>query len=442
MHKSNPKETARLMIDAALLAVNPYDLIHKQLKIREGKLIFSDQLIDLDSFERIFILGAGKAAAPMAKALEEIIGDYLFEGAVVVKYDHTAVLKKIKLFEAAHPVPDKNTLNATSKLVQIANNAGKNDLVFFLLSGGGSALFELLPETIKLDDLKKLNQELLGCGASIEEINVVRKHISLVKGGRFAEMIAPAQCQTLILSDIIDDPLESIASGPTAPDPSSFSDAFTIIERYKLGSKIPESILNHFQNSLDGKIQDTLTKDSRIFKKVNNLVIGNNMLAINALAQAAESAGYQVDILTDALEGEAREIAKFWAAIIKHRIKQKTDQAIPICLIAGGEPTVTLKGKGKGGRNQELVLAVLNQLNHIEEPFYFSSIGTDGTDGPTDAAGAWIDEKSASRAKSVNRDIQIALDQNDAYPFFDAINGLVTTGPTGTNVMDVMFCLI
>ncbi len=442
MNRPHPNKLARQMVDAALLAVNPYDLIRNQLVINNGKLVFSGHSINLNTFKRIFILGAGKAAAPMTKAMEEILGSYLSEGAVVTKYGYGTELKKVHLYEAAHPVPDQNTLAATKQLVNIADKASENDLVFFLLSGGGSALFELLPESINLNDLKKLNQELLSCGASIEEINTVRKHISLVKGGRLAEIIAPAQCQTFILSDIIDDPVESIASGPTATDPSSFSDASNIINRYQLEYKIPQSIQKYIQSGLDGIINDTPKEDNAAFNHVNNLVIGNNMLAIKALAQTAKSAGYQVEILTDSIEGEAREIAKFWAAIMKHRLNQKTDQSYPVCLIAGGEPTVTLKGNGKGGRNQELVLAVLNQLGQISKPFYFSSIGTDGTDGPTDAAGSWIDEHSISKALDKKQSIQEALDNNNAYPFFDAIGGLVRTGPTGTNVMDVMFCLI
>lgn len=430
------------MIDAALRAVNPYTLIHNQLIVEKGKLFVADQTIDLNAFDRTYILGAGKAAAPMAKAMEELLGTHLTDGAVVTKYGHGTALKKVHLYEAAHPVPDQNTLNSSKFLAEMARNAGANDLVFFLLSGGGSALFELLPEVISLDDLKKLNQELLACGASIEEINTVRKHISLVKGGRFAERIVPAKCFTFILSDIIDDPIASIASGPTAADPSTFSDANNIIRRFHLESRIPESVLKHIQNGLDKKIIETPDSNSPVFSRVYNQVIGNNMLAIRAVAKAAESEGYQVEILSDAIEGEAREIAKFWAAIIKHRLKERNKNSKPVCVIGGGEPTVSIKGNGKGGRNQELVLAVLNQLAHVTENFYFSSIGTDGTDGPTDAAGAWIDELSATQANQKNLNMLEALDQNNAYPFFDAINGLIRTGPTGTNVMDVMFCLV
>lgn len=442
MTKITPKKLARQLIDAALAAVNPYDLIRNQIKRIENSLQFSEQVIDLAAFENIYILGAGKAAAPMAKALEEILGIYLTDGAVIVKYDHTANLQRVRLYEAAHPVPDENTLSATSRLVEITRKTGRNDLVFFLLSGGGSALFELLPDSISLHDLQILNTKLLASGASIEEINVVRKHISLVKGGRFAEMIAPARCETLILSDIIDDPLESIASGPTAPDPTTFGDAVSIIEMYQLETTIPDSIKKHLQKGMEGEISDTPDQKSKVFKYVKNQIIGNNMLAIKALAQVAHSAGYQVEILSDSVEGEAREIAKFWAAMIKHRLAQKSVLQSPLCFIAGGEPTVTLKGEGKGGRNQELVLAVLNQLQNTQQPFYFCSIGTDGTDGPTDAAGAWIDEQSSKLLKSKDQSIQKALDSNNAYPFFAAIHGLVFTGPTGTNVMDIMFCLI
>jgi len=436
------KQLAKQMTDSALQAVDPYRLIKNQVYFKEAHFIFHNQKIDLNLFEHIYILGAGKAAAHMASAFEELLGNYLTTGAVIVKYGHGAPLVKTKLFEAAHPLPDQQTLSGSAELLKLARKATEKDLVIFLLSGGGSALFEQLPENINLDQLSVFNEQLLSCGASIEEINILRKHISLVKGGRFVGIVSPARLFTFILSDVIGDPIESIASGPTAADSSTFNDVRNIINKYNLWGKIPKSILYEFEKGLMGQVEETPKPGTSSIKNVQNIIVGNNQLALDNLQKVAANAGFNVQILTDRLQGEAREIAKFWAALIESAIINKKSKSESICLITGGEPTVTIRGNGLGGRNQELVLAVLQQLKHIKQPFYFCSIGTDGTDGPTDAAGAWIDQHSYTLSQKANLDILTYLENNDSYHFFDKLGQLIKTGPTGTNVMDMMFCLL
>ncbi len=433
---------AEKMITSAIRSVDPYQLITQQLSVEDGTLSFHDQKINLNQYERIYVAGIGKAAGPMASAIEAILTGYTIEGSIIVKYGHRVKLTKIRQFEAAHPVPDQNSLSGTQEIINLVQNAGKNDLVFFLISGGGSALFELLPENISLKDLIDFNQQMLSCGATIEEINTLRKHISLVKGGRFAKLVYPARLVSFILSDVIGDPLESIVSGPTAPDPSTFADVEKILKKYELHSKLPHSVIDIFKTGSQKNTEDTPKPGDSVFKDVQNIIIGNNQLALKDLEETATEAGFEPHILTDRVQGEAKEVAKFWAAIIEYGILNKQADAKPLCIISGGEPTVTLKGSGLGGRNQELALAVLEQLKHVKRPFYFCSVGSDGTDGPTDAAGAWINQDSYLSSQKAGFFPEKYLANNDSYNFFKQTGGLIKTGPTGTNVMDMMFCLL
>ncbi len=433
---------AQEMIQSALKAVDPYKLIRRRVRLEDTILSFNGTQINLASFENIYVLGIGKAAAFMAAAFEDILEIQLSGGAVIIKYGHGTRLKKIKLFEAGHPVPDKNTLYATNQLLQIAESASENDLVIFLVSGGGSALFEFLPDSIHLEHLAAFNEQLLSCGASIEEINVLRKHISLVKGGRFAGIVHPARLESFILSDVIGDAPENIASGPTTPDSSTFSDVRKILIRYRLAETLPEPILSFYKKGLQGRKSETPKKGNVLFKKVHNFIIGNNSLALENLKKRAERAGYKTWLMTKPVQGDIHEVADFWVNKITETMAKKKTEFGKICIIAGGEPTVTLTGDGLGGRNQELVLAVLQQLKHIRQPFYFCSVGTDGTDGPTDAAGAWIDQNSFKRSEKIGLDIDDFLNRNDSYHFFEQTGNLIKTGPTGTNVMDMMFCLL
>ncbi len=435
------KKAADQIIKAALNAVDPYQLVRKQV-IRQGDtLVISEkEQIELSEFDRVFLCGAGKGAAPITRAMEELLSDRLDGGDIIVKYEHLAELQKINLHEAAHPVPDENGLRSTEILLTNLDNLTERDCVFVLLTGGGSALLESLPDEIKLDDLQKLSSVLLQCSATIHEINCIRKHISLIKGGQLARKIYPARCVTLALSDVIGDDLSVIASGPTSPDPTTFDDALVILEKYDVTDKIPAVILNHLKRGSEGKIPDTPKREDQVFENVTNIVIGNNRLALNKAKETAESLGFKTIILTSMLEGEAREIARVVASIICEVQLTGTPIKKPACILLGGEPTVKIQGTGKGGRNQELALAVA--LRNINKPYVCVSVGSDGTDGPTDAAGAIVDHTTLSRAESAGLNAQEYLKNNDSYNFFAPLGDLIITGPTGTNVMDVIFALV
>ena len=437
----NLRETADHILKAALKAVDPYILIKEQV-IRSGNILsFSgDMQLDLSQFKRVFVCGAGKGTAPMARAMEEVLGDHLNGGNIIVKYDHLDTLKKINIFEAGHPVPDENTLTGTKKLLNSLEDLNETDCVFVLLTGGGSALMESLPQGITLQDLQNLSSVLLECGANIHEINCIRKHISLIKGGQLARKIHPARCVTLALSDVIGDSLSVIASGPSSPDPTTFEDALAIIERFDIRKKIPVVILRYLEQGSKGKHPDTPKSDDVIFENVVNLVIGNNRLALKTAETKAKSFDFNTLILTSLLEGEAREIARVISSIIREIQSTQIPLKKPACVLLGGEPTVQISGTGKGGRNQELALAVA--CTNIQEPFIFVSCGTDGTDGPTDAAGAVVDETTLKRAVSAGLNSGEFLANNDAYNFFKPLNDLLMLGPTGTNVMDIIFILV
>ncbi len=436
------KSIARKIIDSSLRAVDPFELVNNQMQLDGEKLVIQKKyLIDLSRYDNIYLIGTGKGTAPMASAVEGLLGERITAGAIVVKYGHGQDLKKIKLFEAGHPVPDQNGLDATKYILELVKKTGPEDLVIVLLTGGGSALLECLPDEISLSDLINLNRILLSCGASINEINTVRKHLSLVKGGRLAYAIAPAQTITLILSDVIGDPIESIASGPTAPDPTTYQQALEIIQKYQIQNKIGKSVIKYLSDGKSGKIADTPDMMSPVFKRVQNIIIGNNRLAVEKAREIALSNGYKPLVLTDRMEGEVKEIARLIGGMIKSGIKSGIPEDSPACLILGGEPTVTIHGKGLGGRNQEMALAVLLEMKDIKEPFYFCSIGTDGSDGPTEAAGAWIDQDTYGKVVKNNLDPVIYLKNNDSYHLFRKLNQLVITGPTRTNVMDLIFCL-
>ena len=435
------QQTAEIMQEAALKAVDPYLLIKNNVRFSAGILCIGQKEWDLNSFAHVYVAGFGKAVAPMAEALEELLDGYLTAGVILVKYGHQQALKKIRVLQAAHPIPDENCLQGSKEIISLVNKAGKDDLVIVLISGGGSSLFEQLPADIDLQDLAAFNDLLISCGARIEEINTLRKHISMVKGGRLAKMIAPAQTLSVILSDVIGDPLESIASGPTVADPTTFAQAQKIIRKYRMSDLLPQSIKTHLQKGAAGLLADTPKSNEAFFEKVQNIILGNNRLALQVLEKTAAEAGYRPFVLSDRIQGEARDVALVLAAALQSAQDGAASLYSPACLIMGGEPTVTLKGKGKGGRNQELVLAFLLAMGRAGKPFYFCSIGTDGTDGPTEAAGAWIDERSFRKALDMKLDMEQFLDNNDSFHFFEKMEQLIITGPTRTNVMDIMFCL-
>lgn len=435
--------TGNRIIKTAMQAADPYRLIMEQVRVKDGHLVIQGrELYRLDAFNNIYVIGMGKGTAPMAAAIEEVLKEKLTEGAVIVKYGHKEHTRIIRQYESGHPLPDENTLKWTQPIVEIADKANENDLVIVLITGGGSALLEYLPASISLTDLSEMNRQLLSCGAAIQEINTIRKHISLVKGGRLAETIWPAKSISLILSDVIGDPPESIASGPTAPDPTTFSDALDIVQKYQLSDTFPAEIIKHLRKGMRGEIPETADQHSGIFKNVHNIIIGNNRLVLEKARDLAIEAGFHTLILTDRVQGEAREIARFIAGILNNCALTAFPVAKPAAVFMGGEPTVTLHGDGLGGRNQELVLAALTELSGTPGSYYLCSVGTDGTDGPTDAAGAWIDHDTPAAMEKQHLSILPYLNNNDAYHFFEKLGQLVKTGPTRTNVMDLICILV
>jgi len=409
---------------------------------RDGEALFvADRRYRLEDFERIFVIGAGKAGAPMARAMEEILGDRLTGGRITVKYGHTAPLKMVETKEAGHPIPDEQGLDGAEAISSIANQAGEKDLVFCVISGGGSALLVSPAEGVRLQEKQAVTSELLACGASIQEINTVRKHLSRVKGGQLARACWPATVVTLILSDVVGDPLDVIASGPTVPDTSTFGDCLEIIGRYGLAGRLPASVMARIEAGAKGALPDTPKEGEQVFGRVQNEIVGNSLSAVLAASRRAESLGYTPLILSTRIEGETREVARVHAAIFREVLATGFPLAPPACILSGGETTVTLKGNGKGGRNQEFSLAVALHIQG-EDRIFFLSGGTDGTDGPTDAAGAFADGRTVERGRARDMEAGRYLDDNNSYPFFQALDDLLITGPTNTNVMDLRICLI
>ena len=436
------KEDALFIIKSAIDSVKPEQLFRDQIRLNDNILHIRNKEFNLTEFKSIYIIGAGKASAFMAESLEKILGDRISGGVVVVKYGHGAHTRKVRVFEGGHPIIDENSVKGTKNILETVNRVGENDLVICLLSGGGSALLEKLPPNITLNDLQETFRLLLECGAAIEEINMVRKHLSEVKGGQLARRISPATCITLIISDVIGDPIESIASGPTEADPSTFKDAWEVISKYKLENRLPESINEYLQNGAKGKLQETLKPGDSIFNKVHNIILGNNLLSLLEAEKAAKSFGFNTLILSSQIQGEAREVAKAFAGVVQEIFSTERPISRPACLIMGGETTVTIRDKGKGGRNQELALASLIALKSVNDEYFLISCGTDGTDGPTDAAGGIASPEIWQKTKELGLNPQVFLDQNDSYNFLRQVDGLITTGPTGTNVMDIMMALV
>ncbi len=432
---------AQKIFKAGLTAADPSAAIARTCRIDDDRLIIGNQRFDLKTVQRMIVVGAGKATAVMAKAIEAILSDRIDDGIISVKYGHTEVLQHIDTIEANHPVPDQNGVDASRRILALALEAQKQDLVICLLSGGGSALLALPAGDLTLADKQETTNLLLACGATIHEINAVRKHLSAIKGGRLAQAAAPARIVTLILSDVVGDDLDVIASGPTVPDQSTFADCMAVIERYDLFSKLPRRVHDHMACGLSGKIEESPKSDSHQWTHTANVIVGSNRLALEACSHQAENQGYTPVLLSCLLEGEARNIAQMHAAIAKEILASGRPVCAPACLLSGGETTVTLKGNGRGGRNQEFALATALAIDG--SPYIVSlNAGTDGTDGPTDAAGAVADHTTAARSRTAGLDIRRHLSNNDAYPFFKKLGDLVMTGPTGTNVMDLNIILI
>ncbi len=435
------RRDAKDIFAASLASVDPVQLIRLSLRRKGSTLHAASRRYDLDHFGRIFVIGAGKGSVAMAQGVEEVLGERLDEGLVIVKDGHDLPLKTVQVIEASHPVPDARGIEGTEKILDLLTGAGKDDLVLCLLSGGGSALLDAYEGAICLTDVQKATELLLSCGASISEINCIRKHISKIKGGQLAARVSPATLLTLILSDVIGDPLDVIASGPTVPDPTTFAEALAVLEKYRLMKTFPPSIIKHLRKGHTGRIPETPKGRSSVFRKVGNRIIGNNEMAVHAAAVRARKLGYRPMVLTTRLQGEARESAKILSAIAVEVSLRDRPVKKPACLIAGGETTVTIRGKGKGGRNQEMALAAALELTD-RRGIVFLSGGSDGTDGPTDAAGAMVDGNTLVRAAKKGLPADSFLKNNDSYRFFSRLDGHIKTGPTLTNVMDLAILLV
>lgn len=442
MDSSQGREHLKEIFSAGLKAVEPSEAVLRSVERKGEGIVVAGKHYALEDYERIFVIGAGKAGAPMARAMEQLLGDDgIYKGSVTVKYGHTLPLNRVKIEEADHPVPDEKGIEGTKKILDLARQAGEKDLVFCLISGGGSALLESPAEGIGLGEIQAVTSELLSCGATIGEINALRKHLSRVKGGQLARECAPATVVTLILSDVIGDPLDVIASGPTVPDRSTFSECVDIVNQYGLTSRFPEAVLKILDQGRKGQLPETPKEGDAIFERVQNEIVGNNLSAVLAAARKASELGYKPLILSTRMEGETRDVARVHADIFREVRANGLPLEPPACILSGGETTVTLKGEGKGGRNMEFSLAVAIHIQG-EERIFFLCGGTDGTDGPTDAAGAIADDSTVERAREMGMEATGYLDENNSYPFFEKLNDLLITGPTQTNVMDLRVCLI
>jgi hydroxypyruvate reductase len=435
------RQDALDIFHAALAAVDPEEAIRRHLRIEADSLSIGDHRYGLNAFERILVVGAGKAVAPMAKSLEDLLGDRISAGMLVVKDGHGLPLKKIRIQEAGHPVPDERGVTGTLGILKLLEGATKRDLVICLISGGGSALLIAPAEGISLADKQAATRNLLACGATIHEINTIRKHLSRAKGGLLARAAHPAATLSLILSDVVGDDLDVIASGPTVPDRSVFQNAIDILQRYEIWDRTPASVRERLSQGAGGSIPETPKPGDPAFQGGAQVLVGSCLRALDAAAQTAAGLGYQPLILSSKIEGEAREVAKAFAAMGKEILSSRHPVPPPACLLMGGETTVTLQGEGRGGRNQEFVLSGAIAIDGAERIVFLAG-GTDGTDGPTDAAGALADGRTIARAKALGMNPFAFLKRSDSYHFFQPLHDLILTGPTRTNVMDVYLILV
>jgi hydroxypyruvate reductase len=435
------RKQAVAVFRAGLEAADPVAAVLRFLRVKQGKLLAGRRRYPLDAFDNVWVVGAGKASAEMARAVERVLGARIRGGLVNVKDGHLARLRRIELNECGHPVPDGRGVRGAERIAEIVRGAGKRDLIVCVISGGASALLPMPAAPIALEEKRATTALLLACGASIREINAVRKHISRIKGGQLARLAYPAQVLTLLVSDVVGDDLDVIGSGPTAPDASTFAGAQAILDKYGLRERVPAAVRERIERGVRGEIAETPKPGDPAFERTTNLIVGSNRLAVDAAARKAHELGLRPAVLSTVIEGEAREVARMHAAIAREIRATGRPLKPPLCLISGGETTVTLRGNGLGGRNQEFVLAAAIDLAGIEKVVVLSG-GTDGSDGPTDAAGAIADGATIERAERLGLDARRFLAENDSYHFFDALGDLLKTGPTGTNVMDLRLVLV
>jgi glycerate-2-kinase len=428
------------MLGRAVKAVEGGAAVRRAVSRNRDILTISSRRLDLRRYERVVALGAGKATAAMARALEQLLGARLQGGLVVVKYGHVVPMRRIAVREAGHPYPDRAGFDAARRLMRLASRLSDRDLLIVLLSGGASSLLPAPVPGISLSDKQRVTRRLLRSGARIQEINMVRKHLSAIKGGRLADMTS-ARIVTLILSDVLGDDVSAIASGPTAPDPTTFRHTIVCLKRHRLWSSLPDSIRKHLARGRRGLEEETPKPGASCFRRVDNVVIGSGALAVVEAAHAARKAGLKTVIHSTRLTGEARLAGAEFGAIAK-RIRQRGLPAHrPCCVIAGGETTVTVNGQGRGGRAQEFAVAAAQAIAGLPD-VWVAGVGTDGTDGPTDVAGALVSGQTAAKAGRMGIDLDAALKHNDTYPVLKRLGAHIVTGPTGTNVNDLYVLLV
>lgn len=434
------RQDARDIFNAALKAADAAKAVSRHLRVDGEAIEIDGRLYSLTNYRKILVVGAGKGSAQMCRALAELIGDWPYGGIVITKYGYAVPVKNIAMIEAGHPIPDENGMRATEQVVRLLRQTTSEDLVINLISGGGSALLCSPVDDVSLQEKQEITRLLLRCGAPIGEINAIRKHISKVKGGRLARLAYPSTVISLILSDVVGDSISDIASGPTAPDPSTFSECQIMVDKYKLRTEKSASVARLIDKGSAGEIEETPKPGDPIFNNVANVVIGGNRLAVIAAKEQAETLGYHVKVIDDLAEGEATELAAAHAAVIK-KIYHSGKFRRPTCVISGGEATVTVRGHGLGGRNQEFAVATALELDGLDGVVALIG-GTDGTDGPTQAAGGIVDGGTVHRGETKGLDARDYLSRNDSYHYLKATDDLLVTGPTFTNVMDLRLFII
>jgi glycerate 2-kinase len=435
----NPRDLAARLLRSALAAVEPRAAMHRAV-IREGNALqVGGESLDLGSFEHVFVIGAGKAAPAMAQGALDLLGNRLNGGVITTKHGHAQAVPGIELWEAGHPVPDTHSLAGATAALDIARAASADDLIVCLLSGGASALWAAPPAGLPLRDLQQVTDGLLRAGAPIGEINAVRKHLSRVAGGQLARSAHPARLLGLVISDVVGSPLEVIASGPTVADPTTFADALEVLRARRVS--VPARVLAYLQRGAAGEHAETVKPGDLALQRATTQVIAANRDALLAAVREAEELGIDARIVDDVVEGEARQVAREIVATAAREQQRQGADPRPLALFWGGETTVTVRGEGKGGRNQELALAAALELDGTRG-ILVVALGTDGTDGPTTAAGAIADAATVERGRAAGLDAADHLHRNDAYPFLQASGDLLVTGPTGTNVNDIILALV
>ncbi len=429
----------RIFIDA-IRAVHPQYIIQKYIQVKEDAVTIAGKSIKSNSSTKLIVIACGKASAAMVLATEHILGNLITDGVCITKYSHALPLKKIEIIEAAHPYPDENSIKAGGIVSDKVSSLSENDFVLLLLSGGASSLMADAPDGCTVEDIQQLNKLLVNSGATINEINIVRKHVSRLKGGHLSKLIYPATVISLIISDVPDNTLEDIASGLTVADPSTYENVFQILQKYNMLSKIPSTVFQHLNKGRTGLIEETPKPGSKYFSKTFNTIIASNQSALDAATVSANKEGFYVIKLPKQLPGDTMQ-----TAIKISNYLSEYNGGLPVCFLWGGETTIHVTGNGIGGRNQHLALCILHELNknrNRPERFTILCAGTDGTDGPTDAAGAIINSDMLKQREITNDSIQSFISKFNSYTFFEKHGGLIHTGPTQTNVMDIVIAVI